>query len=53
VTVDGTLIHKSGNMTGGRSGVEESAQRWDEKAILGAACCCRAVWRRLTAGLQR
>eukprot|EP00124_Ichthyophonus_hoferi_P000405 Ihof_evm15s14 gene=Ihof_evmTU15s14 len=33
VTVDGTLIQKSGNMTGGQSGVESHAQRWEEKAV--------------------
>lgn len=33
VTHDGTLIHKSGLMTGGRSGVEARAVKWDEKNI--------------------
>jgi len=34
VTLNGTLIHKSGLMTGGLSGsIEERARRWDEKQI--------------------
>lgn len=33
VTSDGTLIQKSGIITGGVSGIEGKAQRWDEKKI--------------------
>lgn len=33
VTLDGTVIQKSGLMTGGISGVEQKAKRWDEKEI--------------------
>jgi len=33
VTMDGTLIQKSGLMTGGISGVEAKSARWDEKEI--------------------
>ncbi|KAH3743944.1 structural maintenance of chromosomes protein 1 [Pelomyxa schiedti] len=33
VTIDGTLIEKSGLMTGGLSGVEGRAARWDEKEV--------------------
>jgi len=33
VTLDGTLINKNGNMTGGTSTVETKAKRWDEKDI--------------------
>eukprot|EP01116_Phalansterium_solitarium_P016500 TRINITY_DN3844_c0_g1_i1.p1 TRINITY_DN3844_c0_g1~~TRINITY_DN3844_c0_g1_i1.p1 ORF type:complete len:1226 (+),score=616.02 TRINITY_DN3844_c0_g1_i1:155-3832(+) len=32
VTSNGTLIHKSGLMTGGIGGIEKRAARWDEKA---------------------
>lgn len=35
VTLDGTLIHKSGLMTGGLSGIELHAQKWDQKRIDG------------------
>lgn len=35
VTIDGTLIEKSGLMTGGISGVEGKATRWDEKEVSG------------------
>eukprot|EP00002_Diphylleia_rotans_P023070 TRINITY_DN4533_c0_g1_i4.p1 TRINITY_DN4533_c0_g1~~TRINITY_DN4533_c0_g1_i4.p1 ORF type:complete len:1175 (+),score=260.58 TRINITY_DN4533_c0_g1_i4:389-3913(+) len=33
VTLDGSLIRKSGVMTGGLSGVEGRANRWDEKKL--------------------
>lgn len=33
VTLDGTLIQKSGLMTGGLSGIEARAARWDERAV--------------------
>eukprot|EP00698_Gefionella_okellyi_P004874 TRINITY_DN14506_c0_g1_i1.p1 TRINITY_DN14506_c0_g1~~TRINITY_DN14506_c0_g1_i1.p1 ORF type:complete len:1230 (+),score=329.71 TRINITY_DN14506_c0_g1_i1:106-3795(+) len=33
VTLDGTLINKSGSMTGGSSAQVSAARRWDEKAI--------------------
>ncbi len=35
VTLDGTLIHKSGLMTGGLSGIEARAQRWNDKEVTG------------------
>ena len=31
--MEGTVIHKSGLITGGISGVESKARRWDEKDI--------------------
>jgi len=33
VTLDGTLIHKSGLMTGGLSGILEKAQNWERKQL--------------------
>jgi structural maintenance of chromosome 1 len=33
VTLDGTLVERSGMITGGLSGVEAKAQRWDEKEV--------------------
>eukprot|EP00123_Amoebidium_parasiticum_P016939 comp23649_c1_seq1/m.40372 comp23649_c1_seq1/g.40372 ORF comp23649_c1_seq1/g.40372 comp23649_c1_seq1/m.40372 type:complete len:1229 (-) comp23649_c1_seq1:37-3723(-) len=33
VTVDGVLISKNGNMTGGSTGNEGHANRWEEKAV--------------------
>ncbi|KAJ4454925.1 putative cohesin complex subunit psm1 [Paratrimastix pyriformis] len=33
VALDGTLIHKSGLITGGRSGIERMAQRWEAKDV--------------------
>lgn len=33
VTLDGTMIQKSGLMTGGISGIESKSKRWDEKDI--------------------
>jgi hypothetical protein len=37
VTEDGTLIQKSGLMTGGLSGIEARAQKWNDKEISGNA----------------
>ena len=34
VTLDGTLIHRSGNMTGGKSSIESRALKWNEREIL-------------------
>jgi chromosome segregation ATPase len=34
VTLDGTIIHKSGLITGGRS-THDSAKKWEEKDIQG------------------
>ncbi|KAK9717729.1 Structural maintenance of chromosomes protein 1 [Basidiobolus ranarum] len=33
VTLDGTIIHKSGLITGGQSGLSSGAHRWEEKEI--------------------
>ena len=33
VTIEGTLIHKNGNMTGGLAGLDTRAQRWNEREI--------------------
>jgi hypothetical protein len=35
VTLDGTIIHKSGLITGGRS-THDSGKKWEEKDIQGA-----------------
>jgi hypothetical protein len=35
VTLEGTIIHKSGLITGGRS-THDSAKKWEEKDIQGA-----------------
>lgn len=36
VTLDGTVIHKAGMITGGTSGADhKNARRWDEKEIEG------------------
>jgi len=35
VTLDGTIIHKSGLITGGRSGIEAGAQRFKEQEVDG------------------
>lgn len=34
VTLDGTIIHKSGLMTGGRS-THNNSKKWDEKDVQG------------------
>jgi len=36
VTLDGSVIHKNGNMTGGVSGVEDKSRRWDDAEIRSA-----------------
>jgi structural maintenance of chromosome 1 len=36
VTVEGTIIHKSGLITGGRS-TQDSGKKWEEKGIQGAS----------------
>jgi structural maintenance of chromosome 1 len=33
VTLDGTVIHKSGLITGGRGGLDRKSERWEEKEI--------------------
>ncbi|KAI9209027.1 RecF/RecN/SMC [Polychytrium aggregatum] len=33
VTLDGTVIHKSGLITGGQSGVTKDARRWEEREL--------------------
>ena len=33
VTLDGTVIHRSGMMTGGLAGIENRARRWDAKEL--------------------
>jgi len=35
VTLEGTIIHKSGLITGGRS-THSSSKKWDEKDVQGA-----------------
>lgn len=36
VTLEGTIIHKSGLITGGRS-TQDSGKKWEEKDIQGAS----------------
>lgn len=39
VTYDGTLLAKSGIMTGGVSGgMESRSQKWDNQAVEGVSC---------------
>lgn len=33
MTLDGTVIHKSGLITGGRGGLDNRSQRWEEKEV--------------------
>ena len=33
VTLDGTVIHKNGLITGGKGGVHNKSQRWEEKEV--------------------
>ncbi|RUS31129.1 LOW QUALITY PROTEIN: hypothetical protein BC938DRAFT_478410 [Jimgerdemannia flammicorona] len=35
VTLDGTVIHKNGLITGGQSGLTQGARRWEEKEVEG------------------
>jgi structural maintenance of chromosome 1 len=35
ITLDGTIIHKSGLITGGKAGIASAARRWEEREVEG------------------
>lgn len=53
VTLDGTIIHKSGLMTGGRS-THNNGKKWDEKDLQGAydPRCTSLSWSLTTSTIQ-
>jgi structural maintenance of chromosome 1 len=41
VTLEGTVIHKSGLITGGRGQNDNNSKKWDEKDVQGALFICK------------